>query len=157
MAEEMTCKVVDTEDGEIGLEVIEKKTSDVTTEREQKIKEVARALYGVLENLFTTEKTGELKAEDIIAMLQNNAELKAKVLDGMMADDVASVLSEETKRQMIDNYLEEVDVDSLDDDFVERVGTYYVEENASDIARDSYNKLSTWEQKDFIKDCIDDL
>ena len=155
--EEMTCKVVDTEDNEIGLEVIEKKTSDVVAEREQKIKEVARVLYGALENLFTTEKTVDLGAEDIIALLQNNAELKAKVLDGMMADDVASVLSEETKKQIVDKYLEDVDVDELDGDFFERVGTAYVEENASDIARDSYNKLSSWEQKDFIKDCIDDL
>lgn len=146
----MTCRVLEDNENGMKLEVVEKTTDGVVVdiEREQKIKELARAMYTTMEQSFGAEKK-ELTAEDIAKILLEDECLRADVLN--------RVLTSETEKQMIDAYLEDVDVDELDDDFYERVGKRYVEDNASDIVRDAYRELSSYEQKDFIKDCIDEM
>lgn len=57
-----------------------------------------------------------------------------------------------------DEVIENLDTDDLDDDFKERIATSYMEDKGNDsIARDCFGNMGSWEQKDFIKDCIDDL
>ena len=149
--ETMTCEVVTNNENEMELKVVERTIDGVKVdvEREQKIKEVSQAVYDLMQKSFGGAEKKELTADDIVKILNENDDLRAQVLD--------DVLTSETKDQMAKNYLEDIDVDELDSDFVERVGKKYVEDNASDVLRDSYNELSSYEQKDFIKECIDDL
>ena len=148
--ETMTCKVVENNENGMKLEVVEKTTDDVVVdiEREQKIKEVSRAVYDLMEKSFGAEKK-ELTAEDIAKLLLDDECLRADVLD--------RVLTSETKEKFVKDYLEDVDVDELDSDFVERVADNYIDRNSDSVLRDAYDKLSSYEQKDFIKDCIDEM
>ena len=47
--------------------------------------------------------------------------------------------------------------DYLDDDDKERIADDYIEQNNSDVLDKAYNCLSSYEQREFIKDCIDEL
>ena len=148
--ETMTCKVLEDNENGMKLEVVEKTTDGVVVdiEREQKIKEVSRAVYDLMEKSFGAEKK-ELTAEDIAKLLLEDECLRADVLD--------RVLTSETKEKFVKDYLEDVDVDELDSDFVERVADNYIDRNSDSVLRDAYDKLSSYEQKDFIKDCIDEM
>lgn len=149
--ETMTCEVVTNNENEMELKVVERTIDGVKVdvEREQKIKEVSQAVYNLMEKSFGGAEKKELTADEIVKILSEDECKRVQVLD--------DVLTSETKDKMVKDYLEDVDVDELDSDFVERVAKQYIENNASDVLRDSYRELDSWEQKDFIKDCIDDL
>lgn len=128
----------------------------VNAEREQKIKEVARVLYDTLAKQFETENK-ELTADVIIEMLNNNKDLRDDVLNGVLNIEYMTEKQPELCEEITRDYLDNTDVDEVNEEVVERIGKYYVEENAYDILHDSYNSLNSYEQKEFVKDCIDDF
>lgn len=88
------------------------------------------------------------------------AEAKEDFFAGTTADVVQKIKDEhaEVYNAIKDEVIENLDEDELDDDFKERVASSYMEDRGNDsIARDCFNNMGGWEQKDFIKDCIDDL
>lgn len=47
--------------------------------------------------------------------------------------------------------------DYLDEEDKEEIADEYIEQNSSDVLDKAYNCLSSYEQREFIKDCVDEL
>lgn len=138
--------------------VVENNEQDTTKEQElaKKIAELVitkRGLFAFLvRELYLTIK------EDMTG--GQEAEVKEDFFDGTTADVVQKIKDEHADiyNAIKDEVIENLDEDELDDDFKERIALSYMEDKGNDlIARDCFSNMSGWEQKDFIKDCIDDL
>ena len=138
--------------------VVENNEQDTTKEQElaKKIAELTIKKRGIFAYLVR-ELYVAIK-EDLTG--GQEAEAKEDFFAGTTADVVQKIKDEHADiyNAIKDDIIESLDEDDLDDDFKERVASAYMENQGNDsIARDCYNKMSGWEQKDFIKDCIDDL
>ena len=138
--------------------VAEYNQQEVTKEKElaKKIAELAvkkRGIFAYLvRELYITIK------EDLTG--GQEAEAKEDFFAGTTADVVQKIKDEhaEVYNAIKDEVIENLDEDELDDDFKERVAHSYMDDKGNNsIARDCFDNMGSWEQKDFIKDCIDDL
>lgn len=138
--------------------VVENNEQDTTKEQElaKKIAELAvkkRGIFAYLvRELYITIK------EDLTG--GQEAEVKEDFFAGTTADVVQKIKDEhaEVYDAIKDEVIENLDADELDDDFKERVAHSYMDDKGNDsIARDCFGNMGSWEQKGFIKDCIDDL
>lgn len=143
---------------EVENKVVEHNQQEVTKEKElaKKIAELAvrkrgifaylvRELYITIKEDLTREKEEQAK-EDFFA--------------GTTADVVQKIKDEHADiyNAIKDEVIENLDADELDDDFKENIAEDYMRDKGNDsIARDCFGNMGSWEQKDFIKDCIDDL
>ena len=143
---------------EIENKVVENNEQEVTKEQEvaKKIAELAvskRGLFAYLvRELYIAIK------EDLTG--GQEAEAEEDFFAGTTADVVQKIKDEhaEVYNAIKDEVIENLDEDELDDDFKERVAKSYMDDKGNDsIARDCFNNMGSWEQRDFIKDCIDDL
>lgn len=143
---------------EIENKVAENNEQDTTKEQElaKKIAELAVKKRGIFAYLVR-ELYIAIK-EDLTGGQEEQA--KEDFFAGTIADVVQKIKDEhaEVYNAIRDEVIENLDVDDLDDDFKERVATSYMDDKGNDaIARDCFGNMGSWEQKDFIKDCIDDL
>lgn len=143
---------------DIENKVVENNEQKVTKEKEvaKKIAELAVKKRGIFAYLVR-ELYVAIK-EDLTG--EQEAEAKEDFFDGTTADVVQKIKDEhaEVYNAIKDEVIENLDEDELDDDFKERVASSYMENKGNDsIARDCFSNMSGWEQRDFIKDCIDDL
>lgn len=138
--------------------VVENNEQEAVKEQElaKKIAELAvkkRGLFAFLvRELYITIK------EDLTREQEKQA--KEDFFDGTTADVVQKIKDEheDVYNAIKDEVIENLDEDELDDDFKERVAHAYMDDKGNDsIARDCFGNMGSWEQKDFIKDCIDDL
>jgi hypothetical protein len=139
-------------------EVVENNEQDTTKEQElaKKIAELTVAKRGlfafIVRELYVSIK------EDLTSEKEEQA--KEDFFAGTTADVVQKIKDEHADiyNAIKDEVIENLDEDELDDDFKERVANAYMDGKGNDaIARDCFNNMGGWEQKDFIKDCIDDL
>lgn len=138
--------------------VVENNEQETVKEQElaKKIAELVikkRGLFAlIVRELYITIK------EDLTG--GQEAQAKEDFFDGSTADVVQKIKDEHADiyNAIKDEVIESLDEDELDDDFKERVAQSYMEDKGNDsIARDCFGNMGSWEQKDFIKDCIDDL
>lgn len=138
--------------------VVEHNEKEVTKEKElaKKIAELAvkkRGIFAYLvRELYITIK------EDLTSGQEEQA--KEDFFAGTTADVVQKIKDEheDIYNAIKDEVIENLNEDELDDDFKERVAHSYMDDKGNDsIARDCFGNMGSWEQKDFIKDCIDDL
>lgn len=140
------------------MEDVENNEQEAVKEQElaKKIAELVikkRGLFAfIVRELYITIK------EDLTGGQEEQA--KEDFFDGTTADVVQRIKDEheDIYNAIKDEVIENLDADELDDDFKERIFEAYVNDKGNDsIARDCFNSMGSWEQKDFIKDCIDDL
>lgn len=138
--------------------VVENNEQEVTKEQEvaKKIAELAvskRGLFAYLvRELYIAIK------EDLTSGQEEQT--KENIFDCEVAYVVQKIKDdrEDVYNAIKDEVIENLDVDELDDDFKERVARSYMDDKGNDsIARDCFGSMGSYEQKDFIKDCIDDL
>lgn len=70
------------------------------------------------------------------------------------------LMSDEQKEEVAREWCKENSselIDYLDEDDKEGIADDYIEQNNSDVLDKAYNCLSSYEQREFIKDCIDEL
>ena len=143
---------------DIENKVVENNEQETTQEQElaKKIAELAvkkRGIFAYLvRELYITIK------EDLTSGQEGQA--KEDFFAGTTADVVQKIKDEheDIYNAIKDEVIENLDEDELDDDFKERVAQSYMNDKGNDsIARDCFSNMGSWEQKDFIKDCIDDL
>ena len=138
--------------------VAEHNEKEVTKEKElaKKIAELAIKKRGIFAYLVR-ELYIAIK-EDLTGGQEEQA--KEDFFAGTTADVVRKIKDEheDVYNVIKDEVIENLDVDDLDDDFKERIAHSYMDDKGNDsIARDCFGNMGSWEQKDFIKDCIDDL
>lgn len=143
---------------DIENKVVENNEQETTKEQElaKKIAELAIKKRGIFAYLVR-ELYVSIK-EDLTS--GQETEVKENIFDCEVAYVVQKIKDdrEDVYNAIKDEVIENLDVDDLDDDFKERVAKSYMDDKGNDsIARDCYNSMGSWEQKDFIKDCIDDL
>lgn len=143
---------------EIENKVAENNEQDTTKEQElaKKIAELTVAKRGLF--AFLVRELYIAIKEDLTG--GQGAEAKKDFFAGTTADVVQKIKDEhaEVYNAIKDEVIENLDEDDLDDDFKERVAHSYMDDKGNDaIARDCFGNMGSWEQKDFIKDCIDDL
>lgn len=145
---------------EIENNVAENNELEATQEQElaKKIAELVIAKRGlfafIVRELYVSIK------EDLTSGQEAEAKAKEDIFAGTTADVVQKIKDEhaEVYNAIKDEVIENLDEDDLDDDFKERVVHSYMDDKGNDaIARDCFGNMGSWEQKDFIKDCIDDL
>ena len=144
--EDVENKVVENNEQEVTKEPeLAKKISELAVKKRGLFAYLVRELYvTILEDLMN-ERDTEVKEDFFDCEV---AYVVQKIKDDR--EDVYNAIKEEV--------IENLDVDDLDDDFKERVAHSYMDDKGNDsIARDCFNSMGGWEQKDFIKDCIDDL
>ena len=143
---------------EIENKVVENNEQETTKEQEivKKIAELTVAKRGLF--AFLVRELYIAIKEDLTSGQEEQA--KENIFAGTTADVVQKIKDEhaEVYNAIKDEVIENLDVDDLDDDFKERVASSYMEDKGNDAsARDCFGNMGSWEQKDFIKDCIDDL
>lgn len=77
-----------------------------------------------------------------------------------LPDNWKELMSDEQKEEIAKEWCEENSselIDYLDEDDKEGIADDYIEHNNSDALDKAYNCLSSYEQREFIKDCIDEL
>ncbi|MBO7716629.1 MAG: hypothetical protein J6S85_23890 [Methanobrevibacter sp.] len=144
--EDVENKVVENNEQEtIKEQEVAKKIAELAVKKRGLFAFIVRELYVSIVEDLTSGQEAEAK-EDFFA--------------GTTADVVQKIKDEhaEVYNAIKDEVIENLDEDELDDDFKERVASSYMEDKGNDlIARDCFNNMGGWEQRDFIKDCIDDL
>ena len=138
--------------------VAEHNEQEVTKEKElaKKIAELAVKKRGIFAYLVR-ELYVAIK-EDLTR--EQEAEAKEDFFAGTTADVVQKIKDEheDIYNAIKDEVIENLEEDDLDDDLKERIAHSYMDDKGNDfIARDCFGNMGSWEQKDFIKDCIDDL
>lgn len=77
-----------------------------------------------------------------------------------LPDNWKELMSDEQKEEIAREWCKDNSCeleDYLDDDDKERIADDYIEQNNSDVLDKAYDSLSSYEQREFIKDCIDEL
>ena len=138
--------------------VVENNEQEAVKEQElaKKIAELAVKKRGLF--AFIVRELYVSIVEDL--MNEKDTEAKEDFFAGTTADVVQKIKDEhaEVYNAIKDEVIENLDVEDLDDDFKERIAHSYMDDKGNDaIARDCFDNMGSWEQKDFIKDCIDDL
>lgn len=138
--------------------VVGNNEQDTTKEQElaKKIAELAIKKRGIFAYLVR-ELYVAIK-EDLTGGQEEQA--KEDFFAGTIADVVQKIEDEhaEVYNAIKDEVIENLDEDDLDDDFKERIANAYMNDKGNDsIARDCFSNMASYEQRDFIKDCIDDL
>lgn len=83
-------------------------------------------------------------------------ERNIQTIECLIDSDVPDEMKERIARKWCRENSGELE-DYLDEDDKERIADDYIEQNNSDILDKAYNCLSSYDQKEFIKDCIDNL
>lgn len=81
---------------------------------------------------------------------------KAQWLPGNWKELMSDEQKEEIAREWCKDNSGEL-IDYLDENDKEGIADEYIENNNSDVLDKAYNCLSSYEQREFIKDCIDNL
>lgn len=115
-----------------------------TKEEEQKVG-VAQWLPSNWKELITDEQLHEILVEKNI-----------QTIECLQDDDVPDEMKERIARDWCENNSGELK-DFLTDDDREDIAYAYVESNPSDMADRAFGCMSSYDQRDFIKDCIDNL
>jgi hypothetical protein len=115
-----------------------------TKKEEQKIS-VAQWLPSNWKELITDEQLHEILVEKNI-----------QTIECLQDNDVPDEMKERIAREWCKDNSCELE-DYLDDDDKERIADEYIEQNNSDVLDKAYDSLSSYEQREFIKDCIDNL
>ena len=75
-----------------------------------------------------------------------------------LPDNWKELMSDEQKEEVAEEWCKENSVtDFLTDSDREEIADAYIEQNNSDVLDKAYGCLSSYEQREFIKDCIDEL
>lgn len=115
-----------------------------TKEEEQKIG-VAQWLPSNWKELITDEQLHDILQERNI-----------QTIECLIDSDVPDEMKERIAREWCKDNSGEL-IDYLDEDDKEGIADEYIENNNSDVLDKAYNCLSSYEQREFIKDCIDEL
>lgn len=115
-----------------------------TKEEEQKIG-VAQWLPSNWKELITDEQIHDLLVSKNI-----------QTIECLQDNDVPDEMKERIAREWCENNSGEL-IDFLTDDTKEDVAYDYVEKNPSDMADKAFGCMSSYDQRDFVKDCIDNL
>ena len=156
-------------------ETTENKGAEVTAESKEMAKAIAkiaydkrgvfaylvREVYGAVkteleENTKADESLVKFFSEDPKDVANKIKENYPEVYDALY-DIMYDSLYESMSKNIKENVLENLDVDDIDDSLKDEICDNYVRDNKDRIARDCFDDMSTYDQKDFIKDCIDDL
>ena len=96
-------------------------------------------------------------SEDYLGFFTKEEEQKIGVAQ-WLPSNWKELMSDEQKEEIAREWCEENSVlDFLSDSEKEEVADEYIENNNSDVLDKAYNCLSSYEQREFIKDCIDEL
>lgn len=75
-----------------------------------------------------------------------------------LPDNWRELMSDEQKEEIAKDWCEENPVtDYLDEGEKEEIADAYIEDNYSEVADKAFGLMSSYEQREFIKDCIDNL
>lgn len=144
--EEITNNVAENNEQEaVERQELAKKIAKIVVEKRGLFAYLVRELYIVIKEDLKSGQEEQAK-EDVFAGA--TADVVQKIKDER--EDVYNTIKDEV--------IENLDEDDLDDDFKERIAQSYMNDKGNDsIARDCFGNMGSYEQKDFIKDCIDDL
>ena len=106
---------------------------------------VARWLPGNWKELITDEQLHDILQERNI-----------QTIECLQDNDVPDEMKERIARDWCKENSAELR-DYLDEDDKEEIAENYIEDNYSDSADKAYNCMSSYEQREFVKDCIDNL
>lgn len=98
-------------------------------------------------------------SEDYLGFFTKKEEQKIGVAQ-WLPDNWKELMSDEQKEEVAREWCNDNSCelrDYLDDDDREEIAYDYMDENSSTCANHCYEKMGSYEQREFIKDCIDNL
>ena len=96
-------------------------------------------------------------SEDYLGFFTKEEEQKIGVAQ-RLPSNWKELITDEQKEEIARSWLEENSVtDSLSDSEREEIAYDYMDENSCTCASHCYEKMGSYEQRDFIKECIDNL